>query len=198
MEAMNVGSSFMHDDTIEAWEEYEDIDEEGEGLIEPRPHGRLANYTIAEDKLLCKTWLTIGMDPTTGTDQTKDTYLMRMKVYFDANNTSGNERSMLSLRSRWSGINTNCKKWAGVQANVDVINPSGTNEMDRLSNSTTMLTIWLILDGYGYCSYGSSILFCLLCRTLWLKACLEMWERRTRKATRFLASHSPCIIAMKC
>jgi hypothetical protein len=25
-----------------------------------------------------------------------------------------------------------------------------------------------------------------------------MWERRTRKATRFLASHSPCIIAMKC
>jgi hypothetical protein len=36
IETMNVGSSFMHDDiTIEAWEECEDIDEEGEGLIEP-------------------------------------------------------------------------------------------------------------------------------------------------------------------
>jgi hypothetical protein len=32
METMNVGSSFMHDDiTIDADEEYEDIDEEGEG-----------------------------------------------------------------------------------------------------------------------------------------------------------------------
>jgi hypothetical protein len=46
----------MHDDiTIEAYEEYEDIDEEGEGLIESRPTGQTANYTIAEDKLLCKT-----------------------------------------------------------------------------------------------------------------------------------------------
>jgi hypothetical protein len=119
----------MHDDiTIEAWEEYEDINEEGEGLIEPRHSGRTANYTIAEDKLLCKTWLTIGMDPTTGTDQKGETYWMRMKEYFDANNTSGNERTMHSLRSRWSGINTDCQKWAGVQANVDVINPSGIKE----------------------------------------------------------------------
>jgi hypothetical protein len=40
METMNIGSLFMHDDiTIEAYEEYEDIDEEGEGLIESRPSG---------------------------------------------------------------------------------------------------------------------------------------------------------------
>jgi hypothetical protein len=74
MEAMNVGSSFVHDDSVEAWEEYEDIDEEVEGLIEPHPPGLSANYTIAEDKLLCKTWLTIRMDPTTGTDQTRGAY----------------------------------------------------------------------------------------------------------------------------
>ena len=151
MEAMNVGSSFVNDDIVEE-EEYEDVDEEGEGLIGPRPTGRLANYTIVEDKLLCKTWLTIGMDPTTGSDQTRETYWMRMKEYFDANNTSGNERSVRSLRSRWSGINTDCQKWVGVQANVDVINPSGTNDIDRVSNSTTLLiistddccSIWLI------------------------------------------------------
>jgi hypothetical protein len=111
------------------------------GAQELRHSGRSANYTIAEDKLLCKTWLTIGMDPTTGINKKGDTYWMRMKEHFDANNTSGNKRSM---RSRWSGINTDCQKWAGVQANVDVINPSGTNEMDRVSNSTSMLTIWLI------------------------------------------------------
>nr|XP_051190157.1 uncharacterized protein LOC127303467 [Lolium perenne] len=133
MEAMNVGSSFLHDDeAADGEEEYEDVDEEGEGLIEPRHPGRAANYTIAEDKLLCKTWLTIGMDPTTGIDQTRETYWMRMTEYFNTN-TSGIERTMRSLRSRWSGINTDCQKWAGVQANIDVLNPSGTNENDRNS-----------------------------------------------------------------
>ncbi|KAK1603679.1 hypothetical protein QYE76_027352 [Lolium multiflorum] len=132
METMNVGSSFLHDEAADGEEEYEDVDEEGEGLIEPRPPGRSANYTIAEDKLLCKTWLTIGMDPTTGTDQTRETYWMRMTDYFNTN-TSGIERTMRSLRSRWSGINTDCQKWAGVQANIDVLNPSGTNENDRNS-----------------------------------------------------------------
>jgi hypothetical protein len=39
---MNVGSSFMHEDiNIDTYEEYEeDIDEEGERLIESRPTGR--------------------------------------------------------------------------------------------------------------------------------------------------------------
>jgi hypothetical protein len=52
-----------------------------------------------------------------------------------------NERTMRSLRSRWSVINTDCQKWAGVQAGVDVINPSGTNDMDRVRNSICLLLI---------------------------------------------------------
>jgi hypothetical protein len=143
MDVMNVGSSFSHAHANEEFvqEEEYDVDEEGERLIGARHTGRSANYTIAEDKLLCKTWLTIGMDPTTSSDQTRETYWVRMKEYFDANNTSGNERTMRSLRSRWSGINTDCQKWVGVQANVDVINPSGTNYQDRVSNSTSLLII---------------------------------------------------------
>ncbi|KAK1680547.1 hypothetical protein QYE76_041395, partial [Lolium multiflorum] len=39
METMNVGSSFMHDEAADGEEEYEDVDEEGEGLIEPRHPG---------------------------------------------------------------------------------------------------------------------------------------------------------------
>jgi hypothetical protein len=91
MDTMNVGSSFSHAHVNQeiAKEEEFDVDEKGEGLIGARQGGRTANYTMAEDKLLCKTWLTIGMDPTTGTDQTRETYWMRMKEYSDANNTSG-------------------------------------------------------------------------------------------------------------
>ncbi|XP_071679899.1 uncharacterized protein [Lolium perenne] len=127
---MNVGSSCVNDEIVE---EEEDVDEEGEGLIGPRPTGQSGKYTIGEDKLLCKTWLTIGIYPTTGSSQTRETYWMRMKEYFDANNISGNERNVHSLRSRWPGINTDCQKWVCVQANVDVINPSGTNDIDRNS-----------------------------------------------------------------
>jgi hypothetical protein len=61
--------------------------------------GRSSNYTIAEDVLLCKTWLKIGMDSAVGTDQTSDTYWVRMKEYFDANNLSGNELIKRSLQS---------------------------------------------------------------------------------------------------
>jgi hypothetical protein len=68
---------------------------------------RTGNYTMAEDMFLCKTWLTIGMDPTTGTNQTRETYWMRIKEYFDANN-------ICYVRSRWSVINADCEKWAGV------------------------------------------------------------------------------------
>ena len=88
---------------------------------------------MEEDKLVCRTWLKIGMDPAVGTNQTKDTYFVRMKEYFDANNTRGNERSNRSLRSHWSAvINADCQKWAGVLATVDDINPSGTNDKDRV------------------------------------------------------------------
>jgi hypothetical protein len=52
-------------------------------LIGARHTGRSANYTIAEDKLLCKTWFTIGIYPTAGSDQTRETYWMRMKEFFD-------------------------------------------------------------------------------------------------------------------
>ena len=48
-------------------EEYEEVDDEGEGMVEA-PGGRKANYTVEEDVLLCNTWLKIGMDPAVGTD----------------------------------------------------------------------------------------------------------------------------------
>src|SRR3954469_14430902 len=79
------GSSFAHDNNVhEVEEEYAEVDEEGEGMV-GAPTGRKINYTVDEDVLLCKTWLKIGMDPSIGTDQSRDTYWIRMKEYFDAN-----------------------------------------------------------------------------------------------------------------
>jgi hypothetical protein len=105
MDAMNVVSSFSHahvNEEIVEEEEY-DVDEEGERLIGVRHTGSSTNYTIAEDKLFSKTWLTIGMDPTIGSDQTRETYWIKWKEYFDANNTSGNECTMHSIKDLESG-----------------------------------------------------------------------------------------------
>jgi hypothetical protein len=126
---MNVGSNYA---PHASQEEDFDVDEEGEGLIEP-PRGRSSNYTPAEDILLCKTWCNVSMDATVGTDQSRDTYWDRMKEYFDKYNKSGIERTDRSLRSRWSTISTDCQKWAGILAGIEKANPSGTNDRDKVS-----------------------------------------------------------------
>ena len=127
LSTMNVGSNDMHQDD----NEYE-VDEEGEGMV-GAPRGRTSNYIVEEDILLCKTWLNVSMDSTVAIYQTRDTYWFRMKEYFDAHNESGIERTDRSLCSRWSLINTDCQKWAVAMATVDKINPSGTNDRDRVS-----------------------------------------------------------------
>uniref|UniRef100_A0ACD5X5J4 Uncharacterized protein n=1 Tax=Avena sativa TaxID=4498 RepID=A0ACD5X5J4_AVESA len=114
-------------------EEEEELDEDGEGLVQPQGGGRAANYTTEEDKLLCKAWCNVGMHPMVGADQSRETYWVHIKEYFDGDNTSGIERTERSLRSRWGVINADCQKWAGVQKHVDELNPSGNGDFDRLT-----------------------------------------------------------------
>ena len=94
----------------EVYEDEYEVDDEGESLIDA-PKGRASNYTIAEDVLLCNTWLNVSMDATVGTHRTRDTYWLRMKEFFDTYNKSGIERTERSLRCRWSTINKYCQKW---------------------------------------------------------------------------------------
>ena len=144
---MNVGSNYSFDMNFE-------MDEEGEGMVDPqRIGGRSSNYTVDEDILQCKRYLKVGMDASVGTDQTRDTYWFRMKEYFDKHNTSGNERSDRSLRSRWSLINTDCQKWSAAMAQVDNMNPSGINDRDRVRNICLMHSNCLSLFNMTNCVF---------------------------------------------
>ncbi|PNT72945.1 glutathione S-transferase T3 [Brachypodium distachyon] len=106
---------------------------EEEGFIDEMPKGRTANYTTVEDLLLVKAWKKVGMDVAVGTEQPKDLYWVRIKEYFGEYNQSGNERTTTSLRYRWSTISTDCQKWSGCLSYVQKLNPSGTNDRDRLN-----------------------------------------------------------------
>ncbi|KAE8805738.1 putative receptor protein kinase ZmPK1 [Hordeum vulgare] len=109
-----------------------EVDEDGEGIV-GAPKGRAGNYTMDEDVLLCNTWLQVYRDATVEGDQSRDAYWIRMKEHFDLHNKSGIDRMERSLRSRWSTINRDCQKCAAALKAVDTLNPSGTNDRDRLT-----------------------------------------------------------------
>ena len=65
-----------------------DMDDEGFVL-----KGITANYTNAEDVLICIAWKKFSQDATVGTDQGTNTYWQHIKEYFDEHNTSAHFRS---------------------------------------------------------------------------------------------------------
>lgn len=193
MSTMGVGSNNSH------WSQTNDIhlddhefevDEEGEGIVEA-PKGRAGNYTTNDDKLLCNTWLQVSRDPSVGGDQSRDAYWGRMKEHFDAQNVSGIDRSERSLRSRWSTINSDCQKWAAAQKAVDKLNPSGTNEDDRVSGISYMFIILVF-------GVRSANFFCFSCSTTLHKTCSKKRRGQPRRGRSRKERSLPCLIAMKC
>ncbi|KAM3215470.1 hypothetical protein ACQJBY_054886 [Aegilops geniculata] len=93
-----------------------------------------------------------------------------MKEHFDARNVSGIDRSNRSLRSRWSTINSDCQRWAACQKAVDKLNPSGTNEDDRVSAISSYM---LVLTCFVLLVVGAN----LLCFHV-VQHCAKLVQRR--------------------
>ncbi|KAE8771357.1 putative receptor protein kinase ZmPK1 [Hordeum vulgare] len=129
MSTMGVGSNNSHwsqtNDMHLEDHEFE-LDEDDEGIV-GAPKGRGGNYTNKEDVVLCKTWLDVSRDPSVGGDHSRVAYWLWMKEHFDLCNVSGIDHSW------WSTINKDCQQWAAAQKVVDKLNPSGTNDNDRLN-----------------------------------------------------------------
>ncbi|KAE8770003.1 putative receptor protein kinase ZmPK1 [Hordeum vulgare] len=135
MTTMGVGCNNSHWSQINDVHLYNhefEVDKDGEGIVDT-PKGRAGNYTMDEDVLLCNTWLKLSRDARVGGDQSREAYWIRMKEHFDLYNKSGIDRTERSLRFRWSTINKDYQKWATALKAVDTLNPSGTNDRDRLT-----------------------------------------------------------------
>ncbi|KAE8817653.1 hypothetical protein D1007_04762 [Hordeum vulgare] len=109
----------------------EELDAKDEGFVDVVPKGRSGNFSNAEDLVIVAGWKKIGRDPVKGTEQHRNQYWSRVKEFFDARNAHGNDRTAASLRHRWGTIQTDCQNWSACLANVQRLNPSGTNETDR-------------------------------------------------------------------
>ncbi|XBH97679.1 hypothetical protein VPH35_127321 [Triticum aestivum] len=98
-----------------------------------RAHARLTNYTEAEDVLLVRAWAAVGMDATTGTDQTGKLYWQRIEdVYCRIKpKTSGFiHRTYRSLQGRWELIKPACSRWSAAMDQVRDAPPSGIVDSD--------------------------------------------------------------------
>ncbi|XBH84777.1 hypothetical protein VPH35_072860 [Triticum aestivum] len=123
-------------------EKEEDEEDEGEKVAEigeeaftaaSRPHARSTNYTEAEDVLLVRAWAAVGMDATTGTDQTGKLYWQRIEdVYcrIKPKNSGFIHRTFRSLQGRWELIKPACARWSAAMDQVRDAPPSGTVESD--------------------------------------------------------------------
>ncbi|KAE8793502.1 glutathione S-transferase T3-like [Hordeum vulgare] len=124
-------SEYVGSTEIPSQETEEELDAEDEGFVDVVPKGRSGNFSNAEDLVIVAGWKKIGRDPVKGTEQHRNQYWSRVKEFFDARNPHGNDRTATSLRHRWGTIQTDCQKWSACLANVQRLNPSGTNENDR-------------------------------------------------------------------
>ena len=147
------------DDLEEKEEDEEDEGDDEEEVAEigeeaftaaSRPHARSTNYTEAEDILLVRAWAAVGMDATTGTDQTGKRYWQRIEdVYcrIKPKNSGFIHRTFRSLQGRWELIKPACSRWSAAMDQVRDAPPSGTVESDYVS--TYFFTILIMCVHYA-------------------------------------------------
>jgi len=62
---------------------------------------RSKNFSLEEDCLLVSTWLNTSKDPITGVEQQTKQFGARVHAYFVKNGGNLNNRSQISISSRW-------------------------------------------------------------------------------------------------
>ncbi|KAI4972709.1 hypothetical protein ZWY2020_003634 [Hordeum vulgare] len=121
------------EDEEDEGDDEEEVAEIGEEAFTASAHTRSTNYTEAEDILLVRAWASVGMDATTGTDQTGKRYwhwiednYCRIKL----KNCGFLSRSYRSLQGRWDLMKPSCARWSAAMDQVRDAPPSGTVESD--------------------------------------------------------------------
>lgn len=103
-----------------------------EDFLDATPKGIIGNYQVEEEKLLSLAWKKISLDASIASEQPMNIYWIQIKEFFNAHNTSGYDRSVVSLRHQWSTICAECQMWPACLTHVKRLNPSDTNDGDKV------------------------------------------------------------------
>ncbi|CAM0871744.1 unnamed protein product [Alopecurus aequalis] len=113
-------------------EEVTEIEEKAFAAV-GKPTVRSTNYSEDEDILLVRAWAHVGLDASTGTDQTGKRYWQRIEdVYCKIKPKTGGygARSYRLLQGRWELMKPHCARWSVAMDQVKDAPPSGTVESD--------------------------------------------------------------------
>ena len=93
---------------------------------------RSKNFSPEEDYLLVSTWLNTSKDPITGVEQQTKQFWTRVHAYFVENGGNLNNRSQISISSRWQEINREIGKFVGFVTQIENHQQSGMTEKSRV------------------------------------------------------------------
>jgi len=93
---------------------------------------RSKNFSPEEDCLLVSTWLNTSKDPITGVEQQTKQFGARVHAYFVKNGGNLNNRSQISISSRWQEINREAGKFVGFVTQIENRQQSGMAEESRV------------------------------------------------------------------
>uniref|UniRef100_A0A336MSK4 CSON005107 protein n=1 Tax=Culicoides sonorensis TaxID=179676 RepID=A0A336MSK4_CULSO len=93
------------------------------------------NFSIEEDRQICRSWLSFSEDPIHGTDQSNAVFWTKIHAHASQKISSLGERHWDSLRQRWGMISRCVSKFVGCYASVQRLNQSGKTEEDKFIDS---------------------------------------------------------------
>jgi len=128
----------QRDDEVDVEEETQASEDLGGKGKKKRKSGEpsVGRYKWApkEYECLAEAWKMVSMDPITSSNQSGDTYWIRIKAAFDERkmvdpkfNTTYMDRGAKAMANHWAAIQTACNKWHGVQEEVNARPESGAS-----------------------------------------------------------------------
>lgn len=98
---------------------------------------RGSNFSVAEEQQLCRSYLAIGKDAATGTNQTSGGFWDRIWKDFEKGmGEDAEERTLRSLESKWGVINGEVSKFVAAMAIVKAVPKSGESAEDQIVRAT--------------------------------------------------------------
>jgi hypothetical protein len=95
-------------------------------------------FSSEEDCQLCRSWLHISQDATTGTDQTRQNFWRSIHANAISHLPAISKRTEEALRQRFCGLSASVQKFVGCVAAVDRLQESGKTAEDRMQDAENL------------------------------------------------------------
>ena len=102
------------------------------------------SFTPEQDEAICRAYLCITEDPIIGNSQPRTQFWIRVLQEY-CEKTNDDQRSEVSIKSRWQIIQRCCNKFRGCLRSVEALHQSGMTHQNEVINSSFFIELILII-----------------------------------------------------